>query len=194
MLPFAIGGIYKLPLPQIIPISMGDLLAYYATAFAIPGSFAVLYVTRRMEDLDKAKEKEEQKDKEIEEHKPHFTITLEKNGHYFNLIINGCGKGKYRDIYFYDNRICDIWTQDSYRYKLCFEMDHGRIQRLTNKVINIPDSLCDYDEEEFPQKFLIFCEDVKIGAMFSCTYALRNDCEKRYYCEESIEIVDWRNT
>lgn len=192
--PFIVGLIYQLPYPQIIPVDMGDLIVYYATAFAIPGSFAVLYVTRKMEEKDKQTEIEKQEEKEIEEHKPHFVVTLEKTGSYFDLIVNGCGSGKYKDIYFYDNRICDIWTQERYKYKICFDMDNGRIKKLPSKVINIPDTFCDYDENGYPQEFLIYCEDVKIGALFMCSYKKREDCGKIYYYEDSIDIIDWRNS
>lgn len=192
--PFIVRLIYILPYLQIIPVDMSDLIVYYATVFAIPGSFAVLYVTRKMDEEDKIKEQEKQEKKEIDNHKPHFTVSLEKSGSYFNLVINGCGSGKYKDIYFYDNRICDIWTQDQYRYKICFDMDNGKIKKLPTRVINIPDCFSKQDENGYPQEFLIYCEDVKIGALFMCSFKKREDCGKIFYYEESIDIIDWRNS
>ena len=37
--PLGVGAIYALPLPRIINVEAGDLLAYYGTTFGIIGSF-----------------------------------------------------------------------------------------------------------------------------------------------------------
>ena len=192
ILPFFIGFFYNLNSKQIIPIEMGDLLSYYATAFAIPGSFAVLYVTRNMELNDRKMKKEEQDEKEVKENEPHFTLTLEESGQYFNLTINGCGKGKYRNIYFYDNRICDIWTQEQYKYRLYFETDRICNPKIANRVIRINDTFLGLDENDYPLEFYIMCEEVKIGAIYLCCYKMHVENEKIYYLQDNIDVIDWR--
>ena len=58
--------IYALPLPQIVAVESGDLLAYYGTTFGIIGSF----ITYRYETNKNKKEK-------IKELQPTFVVSVE---------------------------------------------------------------------------------------------------------------------
>lgn len=78
--PLVVGGIYALPLPRIIALNSGDLLAYYGTTFGIIGTF----ITYRNEVKKKKKER-------IQELKPFFTVEVslvDKSLNLFKIDIN----------------------------------------------------------------------------------------------------------
>ena len=65
MFPIIIGMFYALPIPQIVAVDSGALLAYYGTIFGIIGSF----ITYRQELKKRKKER-------IKELKPNFLNAL----------------------------------------------------------------------------------------------------------------------
>ena len=48
--PLLVGAIYALPLPQVIAVESGDLLAYYGTSLGILGSFITYQAERKRTD------------------------------------------------------------------------------------------------------------------------------------------------
>lgn len=68
LFPIVIGLFYALPLPQIVAVGSGDLLAYYGAFFGIVGSF----VTYRIEIAKRKKER-------IKEIKPVFIVEVKKS-------------------------------------------------------------------------------------------------------------------
>ena len=187
LFPFLLYWIYSWNCRQIIKIDLKDMLSYYATVFAIPGSFAVLYITRKYELEDQRKEEE----KENEKNKPHFTVTLKKISSYFEVTINGCDKGKYKNIYFYEKRICDIWTKEQYKYKLYFDKNTEKRKYKKDGIIRIPESYCccKFDNEGYPAEFFILCEDIKLGVIYLSYYKKNVEDEQIVYNADPVEVI-----
>ena len=92
--PIIIGLIYVIPIPQIVAVDSGDLLAYYGTTFGIIGSF----ITYRFE-LSKSKKER------IKELKPVFVVEVKKindKENIFNIEIINRSQQTVTFLHFYD--------------------------------------------------------------------------------------------
>lgn len=178
ILPLAIGGIYALPLPQIIAIDSGDLLAYYGTAFGIIVSFIVY----RHEIKTKRKEKTQYL-------KPLFFVEVEPIDNtlgLFSVKINNHSEQPLSYLYFYDEFI-EAHIQKQYLFRVAYNKTIEQTKTIKPEFnITIDSEIIDSDG--YPKYIQILCDD-KEGNMWNCCYYKVKDCEKIYYYPRDFEIM-----
>lgn len=167
-------------------VEQSDLLNFYATVLVIPSSIMLFYLSQKYEEA----KKEEAIEEEIKEREPHLTIGLKKEKDCFQLTVNGCRCGVYSNIYFYDTRISDIWSEDKRIYFLRFNNESN--EGNSSNIKNIVDCFANLDENGYPDFFNIYCEDVKFGARYMCYFKKDITHSEVSYYEKSVEIIDWR--
>lgn len=178
LFPIIIGLIYAIPIPQIVAVDSGDLLAYFGTAFGIIGSF----MTYRHELRKSKKER-------IEELKPTFVVKVEKVNKEVNLfdieIINR-SQQSVAFFYFYDEFISTI-IKDKYSFKTTFNKTIEEIDGidLDYNITVDPEIL---DNDGFPKYVQLICDDSD-GNSWNCCYFKVKDCDNIYYYPRDFEII-----
>lgn len=176
--PLGVGAIYALPLPRIINVEAGDLLAYYGTTFGIIGSF----VAYRIELKKKEKEK-------ITELKPVFYVSVElidKNKGLFKIDISNHSKQMLSYLYLYDEFITPIAKKD-HSFQVTYNKTTAEIE-TAKPQFNItmdPDII---DRDGYPRYVQLICDD-KEGNAWDCCYHKVKDCDKIYYYPRDFEII-----
>lgn len=176
--PLGIGAIYALPLPRIIDVDAGDLLAYYGTAFGIIGTF----ITYRKE----VKKKEKERTQEL---KPIFTIEvslLDKSASLFRIDINNHSEQTLSYFYFYDEFVASI-AQKKYSFQVTYNKTVGEAETIKPQFNITMDSNI-IDSDGYPKYIQLICDD-KDGNAWNCCYHKVKDCGKTYYYPRDFEII-----
>ena len=176
--PIIIGLIYSIPIPQIVAVDSGDLLAYYGTSFGIIGS----YITYRHE-LSKSKKER------IKELTPTFIVEVElvnKEENIFEIGIINRSQQTVTFLHFYDEFISPI-INDKYSFKTTFNKTIAEVKRidLDYNITMDPEIL---DNDGFPKYVQLLCED-RDGNSWNCCYYKVKDCDKVYYYPRDFEII-----
>ena len=176
--PIIIGLIYAIPLPQIVAVDSGDLLAYYGTTFGIVGSF----ITYRFE-LSKSKKER------IKELKPAFVVEVKKANekeNIFDIKIINRSQQTVTFLHFYDEFISTI-INDKYSFKTTFNktIEETESIDLDYNITMDPEIL---DDDGFPQYVQLLCDDID-GNSWNCCYYKVKDCDKVYYYPRDFEII-----
>lgn len=176
--PIIIGLIYALPLPQVVAVESGDLLAYYGTAFGILGSF----VTYRYEVNKSKKER-------IRELKPAFVVEVKRTDtehNEFNIEIINRSQQTLSFLHLYDEFISTI-VEEHYSFKITYNksiLETEEIKPDYNITMD-PDII---DTDGFPEYVQLLCDDCE-GNAWNCCYYKVKDCDNVYYYPRDFEII-----
>lgn len=176
--PIIIGLIYAIPIPQIVAVDSGDLLAYYGTTFGIIGSF----ITYRHEIKKRKKER-------IKELKPNFVVEVKKiddKASMFNIDIINRSQQTISFLHFYDEFISTV-ISDKYSFKTTFNKTIGETKRIYPDYNITMDSEI-IDDDGFPKYVQLLCDDSD-GNAWNCCYYKVKDCDKVYYYPRDFEII-----
>ena len=178
LFPLAVGFIYALPLPQIIDVASGDLLAYYGTAFGILGSF----IAYRLEIKKQKKER-------TRELRPVFFVEVTSSDvskGLYDINISNRSEQALSYLYFYDEFV-ETRIQENYSFQVTYNNKNEKSETTVRKF-NItvdPDII---DSDGYPKYVQIQCDD-KDGNSWNCCYYKVKDSEKIYYYPRDFEIV-----
>ena len=177
-LPLVVGAIYALPLPRIIDVDAGDLLAYYGTTFGIIGSF----IAYRIELNKKEKEK-------IKELKPIFYVSVElidQNKGLFKIDITNHSTQMLSYLSLYDEFITTI-VQNNHTFQVTYNKTTEECEAIKPQFnITMDDRIIDSDG--YPKYVQLICND-KEGNAWNCCYYKVKDCDKMYYYPRDFEII-----
>lgn len=176
--PIIIGLIYAIPIPQIVAVDSGDLLAYYGTTFGIIGSF----ITYRHE-LNKSKKER------IKELKPSFVVEVKKvskEDSIFDIDIINRSQQTVTFLHFYDEFISTI-INDKYSFKTTFNKTIEEAEGI-NPDYNITMDSEILDNDGYPKYVQLLCDDSD-GNSWNCCYYKVKDCDKVYYYPRDFEII-----
>lgn len=174
--PIVVGGIYALPLPQVIAVEPGDLLSYYGTAFGILGSF-IIY---RLEVNKQRKEK-------LKELRPSFVVSVEKDdsGKFTVNIINH-SQSRLFYLYYYDEFVSPE-IKEKYSFTTAYNCIKSKEEELKTDY-NITMDKGIIDEDGYPKYVNLICDDCE-GNTWNCCYNKVRDCNNVIYYPEAPEIV-----
>lgn len=178
LFPLIVGGIYAIPLPRIIDVEAGELLAYYGATFGIIGSF----VAYRMEVRKKEKER-------IQELKPVFSVEvkpIDGNDGMFNIEIINHSTQLLTYLSFYDEFVSSI-VQKNYSFKATYNKTIKE-KNLLNPTFNITMDPDITDSDGYPKYVQLICND-KEGNAWNCCYYRVKDCDKSYYYPRDFEMI-----
>ncbi len=175
--PLIVGVLYALPVPRIIALDSGDLLAYYGTAFGIIGSFFVY--------RDEVKKKEKERTKEL---KPVFTVEvslIDKSLGLFKIDIGNYSDQPVSFLSFYDEFV-ETMAQKKYSFQVTYNktIEEENIKPRFNITMD-PDII---DSDGYPKYVQLLCDD-KDGNAWNCCYYKVKDCDRAYYYPRDIEII-----
>lgn len=176
--PLIIGVIYAFPLPRIIALNSGDLLAYYGTAFGIIGMF----ITYRNEVKKEKKER-------TQELKPVFTVEvtlLDKISDLFKIDIHNHSEQPLSHLYFYDEFVATM-AQKKYSFQVTYSKAIEEIEAIKPQF-NITMDSDIIDSDGYPKYIQLLCDD-KDGNAWNCCYYKVKDCDKIYYYPRDFEII-----
>lgn len=176
--PIIIGMIYAIPIPQIVAVNSGDLLAYYGTTFGIIGSF----ITYRHE-LNKSKKER------INELKPTFIVEVKKvnkEENIFDIEITNRSQLTVTFLHLYDEFISTI-INNKYSFRTTFNktVEETKDIDLDHNITMDPEIL---DNDGFPKYVQLLCDDSD-GNSWNCCYYKVKDCNKVYYYPRDFEII-----
>lgn len=143
--------IYAIPIPQIIALDSGDLLAYCGTAFGIIGSF----LTYRYEINKNKKER-------LKEIKPTFIVEvteLDPSLKLFNINIINQTKHRISYLYIYDTFVSST-VLDRYSFKITYNKSVDETEEIKPDY-NINADLNILDEDGFPKYIQLNCDDIE---------------------------------
>lgn len=169
---------YALPIPQIVAVDSGDLLAYYGTTFGIIGSF----ITYRHELRKSKKER-------IKELKPTFVVevrNINEELNVFNIDIINRSQNTITFLHFYDEFVSAI-IQDKYSFRTTFNKTTLEADNI-NLDYNITMDPEILDTDGFPKYVQLLCDDID-GNAWNCCYYKVKDCNKVYYYPRDFEII-----
>lgn len=151
LFPLIIGFLYFLPLPQVINLNSGDLLAFYGTAFGILGSFLMYRY-----EIDK---KEEERDKKL---RPQLTINLKReqgDDDIFILTINKNPKQMLNYLYVYEVFINETMRMKT-ELRIAFNKtdEEARRFKLDCNICVVNDDK--FDNDGYPEYVQIMCTDM----------------------------------
>lgn len=178
LFPIVIGLFYALPLPQIVAVGSGDLLAYYGAFSGIVGSF----VTYRIEIAKRKKER-------IKEIKPVFIVEVKKINEdigIFSIDIINRSQKTVAFLYLYDEFISPI-INEKYSFKITYNKSIDDIKRI-NPDYNITMDSEIVDTDGFPKYIQLLCNDSD-GNDWNCYYDKIENCDKVYYFPSDVKII-----
>ena len=176
--PLIVGAIYMLPLPQIIAVDAGDLLAFYGAAFGILGSFYVY--------LDEKKKAKKEIDNKL---RPKLVIEVNKHSNVKNLfdirILNQSEKSlSYFSLY--DEFISPDFPKKkklTVSYNLTVE-EHRKLKSDFN-ITSDEDIL---DDDGYPKYIQVVCDDAEHRAWVGEFFKI-NDGNKIFYYPRDWEVM-----
>lgn len=174
--PLIVGFLYFLPLPQIIAVDSGDLLAYYGTAFGIYLSF-VTYSHEK-------KKEEKKRNKEI---RPLLTVNVKQddnNERVFIIKINNFSKNAITYFDLYDEHVSELFSKEK-EIRVSYNQSVNDIDEL-NIDYNIT---CDseiIDKDELPKYVQIICRDIDGNLWNCCFHRVKNGDNDYYYPDEFV--------
>lgn len=172
-----VGFIYGLPIPQIIDIDSGSLLAYYGTAFGIFASF----LTYRLQQKNAKEER-------FNELKPRILIKVDKcecTENMFAIQIDNIPKRKY--LYLYDEIVPENIEE---KLKLCVlycSIKEKQEEFKDEYDIAVDDQLIDSDG--YPEYVQILFEDIH-GNGWECCFDKIKDGSSIYYYPNTPKLYD----
>ncbi len=179
LFPIVIGLFYALPLPQIVAVGSGDLLAYYGAFFGIVGSF----VTYRIEIAKRKKER-------IKEIKPVFIVEVKRiydeDIEVFSIDIINQSQKTITFLYLYDEFISPI-INEKYSFKITYNKSIDDIKRI-NPDYNITMDSEIVDTDKFPKYIQLLCNDSD-GNNWNCYYGKIKNGDKVYYYPSDVKII-----
>lgn len=168
--PLFIGAIYALPLPQVIPVEIGELLTYYATAFGILGSF-ILY-------RDELNKRNKEREKEL---KPDLSVGVDKQTDN-TFLIQVENNSRYPLYFFniYDEFVSKL-MKAKYSLRISYNLYEDEEKELNPHYnITVDEDIID-PKDGFPKYIQILCDDVD-GKQWSCLfYKIANGANPYYY-------------
>lgn len=176
--PVIIGAIYALPLPQLIAIDSGDLIAYYGTVFGILGSF----ITYRHEVKMKEKERNQQL-------KPLFFVDVslvDSTVGVFQVNIYNQSKQALSYFQFYDVYVSSM-VKKNYSFKVTYNKTIAEENQI-NPTYNITMDSEIIDSDGYPKYIQLICDD-EDGNQWDCCYYKVKDGAKIYYYPRDFEII-----
>lgn len=174
--PIVVGVIYGLPLPQIIAVDAGDLLAYYGVAFGLFGSFYKYSEDKRKDNKER-----------LQAAVPAFYVSLRKNTEYhknvFNIEIELLKEQTISNVYLYDVFIKGILrgTSEDYSIKqaVVFDFDKEYEQELQHFQYVTIDGVI-LEDDGYPKTIDILCDDAE-GNTWVCEFHKKKDGETPVY-------------
>lgn len=168
--PLLVGYIYALPLPRVIDVESGDLLAFYGTAFGILGSF----YTYRME-------KEKEKRAKEKESKPQLQIKVTaKDEDVFEVNVINYTQNLLSAIFLYDEFAGEELKS---RYMICFDKkpdEYNEMKKNIPGLINIVTCEELIESDGYPKYIQICCDNAN-GDMWNCCFDKRKEGDRMYY-------------
>ncbi len=180
--PLIIGAIYALPLPQIIAIDSGDLLAFYGTAFGIFKSFQLFYLERKKEEKERNREL-----------KPHLLIKIDsiKQTPLFDVYVENKGEHALTDCYMYDEYVSKCMDKNcKCHFIVSFNQTIEKFHELkSGSTENIYNITMDNDimKDGYPKYIYFICDDID-GNEWYCSYIRIQNGKDFYYYPEEIKI------
>lgn len=175
--PLLVGAIYALPLPQVIAVESGDLLAYYGTSLGILGSFITYQAERKRTDKERTQNM-----------KPIFAVEVCKcqdvQGLY-NINITNLTEKPLSYLYLFDEFVSTAVSK-KYSFKVMFcQTNANQIQDLDFNITTDPEIM---DNDDYPKYVQILCEDLDGHTWNCCYYKVKNGNQIYYYPRE-IEML-----
>ena len=176
--PLIVGLVYFLPLPQIIAVDSGELLAYYGVTFGIFGSFTTYF-------LDRKKEKT-MRNRELT---PVFAVQVTKSDdveHLFNISIINRSSNPQSYLYLYDEYLCDVAGKQHHIPVVYLQT--VKVQDEAEAQFNITMDSDILDEDGYPSYVQLLCEDID-GNNWNCCYFRVKNGATHFYYPRNIEII-----
>jgi len=175
--PLLVGAIYALPLPQVIAVESGDLLAYYGTSMGILGSFITYQSERKKADKERAQKM-----------KPIFAVEVCKSQDeqgLFDISITKLSEKPLSYMYLYDEFVsAAVSNKCVFKVMFC-QIDANKIQDLDFNVTMDPEIM---DNDDYPKYVQILCEDADGNTWNCCYYKVKNG-NQIYYYPRDIEML-----
>lgn len=172
--PLFIGGIYALPIPQVIAVDVGELLTYYATAFGILGSF--------MQYRYEVKKRKKERNKEL---KPTLEVQVSRNADEktFNIKVKNYSDKilKVFDIY---EHLVEENAEKERLFRVGYNLPEKDVQSLCGGVINVEMERNIIGDDGYPKSVMLLCEDIDEN-MWLCNFNRVGS----YYYPEDFEIL-----
>ena len=178
LFPLIVGFIYALPLPQIVAVEPGDLLAFYGTALGIFISFCTY----------RAEKKKEQKERQ-RKLKPKLIVKLSKMPNateLFNLSIEKIGQQPLSYFQLYEQYISEE-LKHFQNFIVSFNQTTENVDRLKPNYTFVLENGA-IGKDGYPNYIQILCEDID-GNMWNCCFYKIKDCDKIYYYPRDFEIL-----
>ena len=175
--PILVGAIYALPLPQVIAVESGDLLAYYGTSLGILGSFITYQSERKKANKER-----------MQSLKPIFAVEVNKCQDVqglFDISIAKLSEKPLSYMYLYDEFV-SATVSNKYLFKVMFcEIEANKIQDLNFNITIDPEIM---DNDNYPKYVQILCEDTE-GHTWNCCYYKVKNGNQLYYYPRDIETL-----
>ncbi len=176
--PIIVGLFYALPLPRIIDIDSGDLLAYYGTVFGIMGSFFLYRSERKKEQMERQHEV-----------KPIFTVQVKTSEEFtdaFEIQIRKKSEKNFSYFYLYDEFVSEV-VQNETLLRVSYNLTSQEVEkRGIDYNITVEDGIL--DEDGYPKYIQLLCDDVD-GNCWNCCFHKVKDLGNIYYYPDPFEIV-----
>lgn len=178
MFPLVVGGIYSIPIPRLIAVEFGDLIAYYGTVFGIIGSFIIYW--------NEIKKRNRERKMEL---KPIFTVEvglIDESQGLFQIDINKHSESPLSFFYFYDEFI-STKMKEKYSFRVTYNKTNKEIEIIKPQYNIMVDSDI-IDSDGYPKYIQLICDD-KDGNAWNCCYRKVKDCGKIYYYPSDFEML-----
>ncbi|MEI3547430.1 MAG: hypothetical protein V8Q09_03745 [Adlercreutzia sp.] len=174
--PILVGGIYSLPLPQIIAIDPSSLITYYGVVFGLMGSLWIYLDERKRREIERA-----------EGSVPDISIDLKSAENAICARIENKGKETVSELSVYDVKThLSMLPNESQEVLLCFDRKPKNRKAL---AIWGFDNLC-LNKEGFP-RYVQLCLTDCVNRGWSMIFERTGSSVSPEYPLVSIELTSW---
>lgn len=159
--PLVVGVLYRLPLPQIIALEPGELLAYYAVVFGLLGSYFKYAEDKKVEKREREKNAMPVLDVELMK-RPDCPML-------FDIRIRSLKESPLCDVYLYDELVCGYLTEKTkLSVSVAFGLNKTEEEELRpDRNITMDGGIL--DEDGYPKYIQIACDDTE-GTVWVCEF------------------------
>lgn len=176
--PILVVAIYLIPCLKRLPISAGELLAYYGVIFGLLGSYYKYSEDRRKEKREKEKKLT-----------PALTVELKReSAEEFHVSIVSVRDLILRDVYLYDEFLCETMSKGKIIEKsvgFCLNKTECEGKQLDYNITMDSEIL---DKDGYPQYVQIVCDDIE-GNSWVCDFNKIDTSGKKVYRQVSAWIT-----
>lgn len=178
--PIIVSQLYRINGPSIVPISLSDLLKYYATVFSIVGS-AFIFVLE-------AKERKIERDKLFI---PKIAVECYKKDDVFEFIIHNFTEKPLSNFMIYESFLCSTMEKEKSINVVFMKSDneYSELSKQYDNLVNvtIDDRIID-NSSNYPKYINIDC-DANDGKSWSIEFKLiKNGFENLYMPVSLMEV------